>query len=226
MGSIPINKIQHEMTTSLYFSINSFTLTFNLITFVNYEAKDSCPLLFSNRPITRDSWQFIFYNHKGLWDRYCWNQARKKISISLDSWFIFQLYAGMRATNCRRNSSHSISPKWLRLDCFRLSTLVFISFYSVYLIFKKPICRHSSQQTGHYGCRITEYVVECAREQSSCYGARMTGAGFGGCAVALVAEEKTTEFVKAVSAAYKQRSGLEASIYVCKASEGASILQG
>ncbi|MFN8432598.1 MAG: galactokinase [Anaerolineales bacterium] len=69
-------------------------------------------------------------------------------------------------------------------------------------------------------------VVECAREQSSCYGARMTGAGFGGCAVALVAEEKTTEFVKAVSAAYKQRSSLEASIYVCKASEGASILQG
>jgi galactokinase len=69
-------------------------------------------------------------------------------------------------------------------------------------------------------------VVECAREQPSCYGARMTGAGFGGCAVALVAEEKATEFVQAVSAAYRQRSGLEASIYVCKASEGASILQG
>ena len=69
-------------------------------------------------------------------------------------------------------------------------------------------------------------VVECAREQPSCYGARMTGAGFGGCAVALVAEEKATEIVQAVSAAYRQRSGLEASIYVCKASEGASILQG
>ena len=69
-------------------------------------------------------------------------------------------------------------------------------------------------------------VVECAREQSSCYGARMTGAGFGGCAVALVDEEKAAEFVQAVSAAYKQRSGLEASIYVCKASEGASVLQG
>jgi len=69
-------------------------------------------------------------------------------------------------------------------------------------------------------------VVECAREQSSCYGARMTGAGFGGCAVALVKEEKAAEVVQAVSAAYKQRSGLEASIYVCKASEGASVLQG
>ena len=33
-------------------------------------------------------------------------------------------------------------------------------------------------------------VVECARAESTCYGARMTGAGFGGCAVALVAEEK------------------------------------
>lgn len=68
-------------------------------------------------------------------------------------------------------------------------------------------------------------VVEYAREQSNCYGARMTGAGFGGCAVALVGEEKAAEFVQAVSAAYRQRSGLEASIYVCKASEGASVLQ-
>jgi galactokinase len=67
-------------------------------------------------------------------------------------------------------------------------------------------------------------IVECAREQSGCYGARMTGAGFGGCAVALVQEENTLEFTNAVSAAYKLRSGLDASVYVCKASEGASLV--
>jgi len=67
-------------------------------------------------------------------------------------------------------------------------------------------------------------IVECAQEQSSCYGARMTGAGFGGCAVALVQEENALEFTNAVSAAYKQRSGLDASIYVCKASEGANVV--
>lgn len=67
-------------------------------------------------------------------------------------------------------------------------------------------------------------IVDCAREQSVCYGARMTGAGFGGCAVALVEEEKAEAFSQAVSEAYRQRSGLEAGIYVCKASEGASIL--
>jgi galactokinase len=66
-------------------------------------------------------------------------------------------------------------------------------------------------------------IVDCAREQAGCYGARMTGAGFGGCAVALVEKEKAPEFTKAVSAAYRQRSGLEANIYVCKASEGASL---
>lgn len=68
-------------------------------------------------------------------------------------------------------------------------------------------------------------MVECAQEQEGCYGARMTGAGFGGCAVALVEEKKAGAFTQAVTAAYRQRSGLEASVYVCKASEGASLEQ-
>ncbi len=68
-------------------------------------------------------------------------------------------------------------------------------------------------------------MVNCAREQASCYGARMTGAGFGGCAVALVKEENASEFVNAVSEAYRQRSNMEAAVYVCKPSEGASLVQ-
>lgn len=67
-------------------------------------------------------------------------------------------------------------------------------------------------------------IVECARDQSSCYGARMTGAGFGGCAVALVQEENALKFTNAVSAAYRQMSGVDASVYVCKASDGASLV--
>ncbi len=74
--------------------------------------------------------------------------------------------------------------------------------------------------------KALDQIVECAQEQPDCYGARMTGAGFGGCAVALVQEEKAREFTNAVSAAYKQRSGLDASVYVCKASEGASLVKG
>ncbi|MFN8380652.1 MAG: galactokinase [Anaerolineales bacterium] len=67
-------------------------------------------------------------------------------------------------------------------------------------------------------------MVDCAREQKGCYGGRMTGAGFGGCAVALVNEANATEFVSAVSEAYKERSNMEAAVYVCKPSEGASLV--
>ncbi|MBI5951135.1 MAG: galactokinase [Chloroflexi bacterium] len=68
-------------------------------------------------------------------------------------------------------------------------------------------------------------IVECAQEQSSCYGARMTGAGFGGCAVALVKEKDAREFTDAVAVAYKRKSGLDASVYVCKASAGAGVIE-
>jgi galactokinase len=67
-------------------------------------------------------------------------------------------------------------------------------------------------------------IVETARAHPACYGARMTGAGFGGCAVALVDEEKVREFVMAVEAGFRQKSGQEAQIYVCQPSEGASLV--
>lgn len=70
-----------------------------------------------------------------------------------------------------------------------------------------------------------DIIVECAQEQAGCYGARMTGAGFGGCAVALVEEEKAAAFVHAVGSAYKHRSGREAAAYVCQPSEGASLVR-
>jgi len=67
-------------------------------------------------------------------------------------------------------------------------------------------------------------IVEAAQEQESCFGARMTGGGFGGCAVALVREDSVEAFANAVSAAYKSKSGLDAKIYICKASGGASVV--
>ncbi len=68
-----------------------------------------------------------------------------------------------------------------------------------------------------------DQIVESAQAQSACYGARMTGAGFGGCAVALVRADAVEAFTQAVSAEYRQRSGLEAAIYVCQPSAGASV---
>ena len=68
-----------------------------------------------------------------------------------------------------------------------------------------------------------DLIVENALKAPGCYGARMTGAGFGGCAVALVETKKTEDFVKKVLKSYHTSTGKKALLYVCKASEGTSI---
>jgi galactokinase len=66
-------------------------------------------------------------------------------------------------------------------------------------------------------------MVISASEVAGCYGARMTGAGFGGCAVALIAEASREGFVGAVEHAYRRRTGLDPVVYLCRPSAGASL---
>lgn len=67
-------------------------------------------------------------------------------------------------------------------------------------------------------------IVTLARAQPGCFGARMTGAGFGGCAVALVAPEQAEAFVRTVNEKYKQATGNTSQCYVCQAADGASVV--
>ena len=66
-------------------------------------------------------------------------------------------------------------------------------------------------------------MVALARREGSCLGARMTGAGFGGCAVALVRREDADAFARSVARAYADAVGIKPSVYLCAASEGASV---
>lgn len=66
-------------------------------------------------------------------------------------------------------------------------------------------------------------MVQIAQRHPACHGARMTGAGFGGCAVALVMESAATQFVEFVSTGYAQQSDETPALYVCQASDGASL---
>ena len=66
-------------------------------------------------------------------------------------------------------------------------------------------------------------MVACARKDPACYGARMTGAGFGGCAVALVRAGKAEPFLTRVLADYQDATGLAPKGYVCRPSAGASV---
>ena len=68
--------------------------------------------------------------------------------------------------------------------------------------------------------RELDVLVEAAQRQPGCYGARLTGAGFGGCTVSLVERGAVAAFEQAVAAAYRSATGLETTIYSCRASSG------
>jgi galactokinase len=68
-------------------------------------------------------------------------------------------------------------------------------------------------------------IVEIAQTQPACYGARMTGAGFGGCAVALVDHDETAPFVERVTSEYSRRTSLTPKLYVTEATSGAAVIR-
>ena len=69
-------------------------------------------------------------------------------------------------------------------------------------------------------------MVAIARAAPGCYGARMTGAGFGGCAVALVQAGQAVTWAAAVASRYRGETRLEPQVYVCRAAAGAGLAEG
>ena len=67
-------------------------------------------------------------------------------------------------------------------------------------------------------------IVEAARAHPACRGARMTGAGFGGCAVALVDEGAAEDFAATVARDYAARTSRTPRILVCRAVGGAEAI--
>lgn len=71
--------------------------------------------------------------------------------------------------------------------------------------------------------RELDLMVELARAQPGCVGARMTGAGFGGAAIALVQENAVDNFVKQVGASYVTATGIEPLLLVTRAQDGVRL---
>ncbi|MBR6216441.1 MAG: galactokinase [Spirochaetaceae bacterium] len=67
-------------------------------------------------------------------------------------------------------------------------------------------------------------LAETAQKQEGCLGARMTGAGFGGCAIALVHKDKISSFIENVQTAYEKAIGYKAGFFVCETGDGVARL--
>ena len=64
-------------------------------------------------------------------------------------------------------------------------------------------------------------LADAANAHPGCLGARMTGAGFGGCAIAIVRKDAVADFTARVAEAYTEKTGLTASFFACEAGNGA-----
>ncbi len=86
---------------------------------------------------------------------------------------------------------------------------------------------------GHASCRDLfenstpeiDTLVEIARTLPGCFGAKLTGGGWGGCTVNLVQADAVPEFCRALAAAYKEKTGNEAHVYATRAGAGAHAVK-
>ena len=63
-------------------------------------------------------------------------------------------------------------------------------------------------------------IVEFCKSYEPCLGARMTGAGFGGCAIALIRKESLEDFTENLTRYYHNRIGYEPGIFASIVGEG------
>ncbi len=78
---------------------------------------------------------------------------------------------------------------------------------------------HASMRDDYeISCAEIDFLVDTAKNIPGCYGARMTGGGFGGCTVNLVSPEYVPDFTRAILRAYPQAQVIE-----CVPAGGASV---
>ncbi len=68
-----------------------------------------------------------------------------------------------------------------------------------------------------------DIMVRLAQNIPGCLGARLTGAGFGGCTINIVEEELASDFVSILAESYHTATGITPDIYLCHAAKGASL---
>lgn len=74
-------------------------------------------------------------------------------------------------------------------------------------------------------CKELDVMVEEALRVEGVLGSRMTGAGFGGCTVSLVREDRVQAFIDQVGKAYAERTDYKADFYVADIGDGATEIK-
>ncbi len=72
-------------------------------------------------------------------------------------------------------------------------------------------------------CPEIDLLVDLSQKSPGVAGGRLTGAGFGGCTVALIANQHIDQYRTEVIPEYEKQTGRKSKVYVCKATAGAEL---
>jgi len=137
------------------------------------------------------------------------------------SWSAFEAHAGTLEPIARRRARHVLSENQRTLDAaqalaagdlHRMGQLMARSHESMRLDFEITVPP------------IDQLVRILQEAIGNAGGARMTGGGFGGCAVALLPQALVSQVREAVERHYRAPSGASAQVHVCHASQGVGEL--
>ena len=132
---------------------------------------------------------------------------------------IFEEYKKKLPEKSRMRLAHNLSENQRVLDFVK--ALKFADFAKAGTLLYES---HDSLKTDYkVSCDELDRIVNIASRCEGVYGCRMTGAGFGGCAVALVLPAATEEFSKRMIREYAQAFHLVPEIYFTPPASGASL---
>lgn len=120
----------------------------------------------------------------------------------------------------RRRAKHAVYENERTLQAKEALTAGDLSAFGKLLDESHRSLRDDYEITGE----ALDTIVSAAWQQESVLGARMTGAGMGGCAIALVHKDQAEAVIQAIGPAYQEAIGLEAEFYIAEVGDGAKAL--
>lgn len=132
----------------------------------------------------------------------------------------FNKYARKLPDTVARRCRHVISENE------RVLKAVDVLRYDAHMIFGHLMneSHESLRDDFQVSCAELDLLVSLSQKHNGVLGARMTGAGFGGCVVALIKTSAIDSFRKKVVAKYEQELGLRAAVYECESVSGACVV--
>ena len=134
----------------------------------------------------------------------------------------FEIYKGaIKDENRKKRAKHAVYENQRTVKAVEALKQGDLAQFGQLMIASHKSLQYDYEVTG----KELDTLVDAALKQEGVIGARMTGAGFGGCAVSIVKGDAIDKFIENVGKEYKEKIGYKADFYVVEIGNGPMILE-